>query len=79
MALELRNSGEPFGFRIALPFVAHSLPFPPRSLVMKKVFALLITITILAAVAAPGFAQGRSSRTSCALYTYKLRNRRYRY
>jgi len=32
-------------------------------MVMKKVFALLITITILAAVAAPAFGQGRSRRT----------------
>ena len=30
---------------------------------MKKVFALLIAITILTAVAAPAFAQGRSRRT----------------
>jgi len=30
---------------------------------MKKIFALLITITILAAVAAPAFGQGRGRRT----------------
>jgi hypothetical protein len=30
---------------------------------MKKLFALLITITILAAVAAPAFGQGRGRRT----------------
>ena len=50
-------------FMITTPVVAHSLPFPTRRLVMKKIFALLVTITILAAVAAPAFAQGRSRRT----------------
>ena len=56
---------------------------------MKKIFALFITITILAAVAAPAFAQGRSRRTysepaqtsrvyndnSRAYYDYSYRNR----
>ena len=32
---------------------------------MKKIFALVIMITILAAVAAPAFGQGRSRRTYC--------------
>jgi hypothetical protein len=32
---------------------------------MKKIFALLLTITILGAVAVPAFAQGRSRRSNC--------------
>lgn len=32
---------------------------------MKKIFALLMTVAILAAVAAPTFAQGRSRRAYC--------------
>jgi hypothetical protein len=77
------------GFPITKCLVAHSLPFPSRRLAMKKVFALLIAITILAAVAAPAFAQGRSRRTyyepapnsgtyydnSRAYYDYGYRNR----
>jgi hypothetical protein len=50
---------------------------------MKRLFALLITITILATVAAPTFAQGRSRRTyyepaatnSRAYYDYAYRDR----
>src|SRR5439155_27186144 len=51
------------GIPITNSAVAHSLPFFVAEIVMKKVFALLITITILAAVAAPAFGQGRSRRT----------------
>ena len=61
----------------------------PRRLVMKRLLALLITITILAAAAAPIFAQGRSRRTyyeptrttrvysenSTAYYDYGYRDR----
>ena len=39
------------------------IAIPVAEMAMKKVFALLITITILAAVAAPAFGQGRSRRT----------------
>jgi hypothetical protein len=50
---------------------------------MKRLIALLMTITILAAVAAPSFAQGRSRRTyyepartdSRAYYDYGYRDR----
>jgi hypothetical protein len=53
------------GFLITKSVVAHSLPFPSRRLAMKKLFALLITTTILAALAAPAFGQGRGRRTDC--------------
>jgi hypothetical protein len=42
------------GTLIAIPVVV---------IVMKKIFALVVAITILAAVAAPAFGQGRSRRT----------------
>lgn len=32
---------------------------------MKKIFALLVMITVLSAVAVPAFAQGRSRRSNC--------------
>ena len=41
------------------------IAIPVVEIVMKKIFALLITITILAAVAAPTFGQGRGRRGYC--------------
>lgn len=44
--------------------VAQSLPFPLAEAVMKKIFTILMTVTILAIVAVPSFAQGRSRRSN---------------
>ena len=44
--------------------MAQSLPFPRRRLAMKKIFTFLMAVAILAVVAVPSFAQGRSRRNS---------------
>ncbi len=63
--MSLEETDERVGFPITKCVVAHSLPFAIAEIVMKKTFALLMTITILAAVAAPAFGQGRGRRGYC--------------
>jgi hypothetical protein len=41
----------------------------PRRLAMKKVFALILTLSVLAALAVPTFAQGRSRRSCDSTYS----------
>ena len=62
-------------FPVGGPVVARSLPFgPPEVEAMKKIFTLLMTLTILAVVAAPSFAQGRSCRRNYDSRSYDSRS-----